>query len=294
MSVSDLSVVTNQVQKFWSPMFMEELRASLLIGSLVNKEYDGEIKQGGDTVYVSQLNAPTGELRTVGTDADAFGTDQLSMSRISISANKRAVGAYEFTDLAQLQSQLGDKDSTIRQALVYAVSKKINDYLYSKCAPSASAPDHLLNSVANLDATALLTMRKLAAIAKWEKSKGWWLLCDPVYMNDLLGAQTMTSRDYVEGEQPVVAGQIANKRFGFNILEDNGLSTSQALAFHPDFLHLVMQKQIQFKISDLHNQKKFGYVISADLIFGAELGVAGANKHIISTASASATGMVTA
>lgn len=293
-NVSDLSVVTNQIQKFWAPMFMDELRASLLVGSLVNKDYQGEIKQGGDTVYVSQINAPKGENRTVGVDADVFGSDQLSTSRIAIAADHRAVAAFEFTDLAMLQSQIGQKDSDIRKALVYSVNKQINDYIYSLVAPSASSPDHLLNSVSALDAAALLVMRKLAAAAKWEKSKGWWLMVDPQYMNDLLSAQTMTSRDYTgQTDTPVIAGQIANQRFGFNILEDNGLAAGQALAFHPDFLHLVMQQSVQLKVSDLHPQNKFGFVISADVIYGAALGIDGAKKHIVSTTSASATGVTT-
>jgi hypothetical protein len=294
MAKTDLTQVTNQVQKFWSPLFMQELRNSVLLPSLVNKDYQGQIQRGGDTVRVSQINAPTGQNLTVGTDADAFAPEALSTSYVDVQANKRAVASFEFEDLVQIESQIGQADSEIRKALVYAVGKKISDYLYGLVAPSTSAPDHLLNSVANLDATALLTMRKLASAAKWEKSKGWWVLCDPAYMNDLLGAQTMTSRDYVEGETPVVGGQIVNKRFGFSILEDNGLSTSQALAFHPDFVHLVMATEVNFKISDLHANKKFGYVISADLIYGATLGIDGSKKHVLSTASSSATGIVLA
>lgn len=294
MSQTNINTVTNQIQKFWAPLFMEELRASQLIATLVNKAYQGEIKQQGDTVYVSQINAPAGELRTVGTDADAFATDQMSLSRISVQANKRAVAAYEFEDLVQLQSQLGAQDSEIRKALVSAVGKKMNDYLYSLVAPSTSAPDHMRNSISAYDATELLAVRMLAAQARWEKSKGWWILADPSYYNDVLGATTMTSKDYVGDETPVVGGQVVNKRFGFNILEDNSLAVDQAVAFHPDFMHLVMQPQVQFKVSDLHSQKKFGYVISADVIFGAALGINGSKKHILSCASGGASSVVIA
>ena len=62
MSSTLLSDVTNQVNKYWAPIFMKELRQRLLLGALVNKDYSGEIKQLGDRVRVSQINAPTGEL----------------------------------------------------------------------------------------------------------------------------------------------------------------------------------------------------------------------------------------
>lgn len=294
MSATNLADVSNQVQQFWSPMFMKELRASMLIGSLVNKDYDGEIKQGGDTVYVSQINAPTGENRSTSLDADSFAAQSLSTSRISVSASKRAVAAFEFNDLVQLQSQIGQEDSEIRQALVFSVGKVINDYLYSLVAPSTSAPDHMINSVATFDGTQAGNARKRAAIAKWNHLKPWYGLLDPVYYSDMLAATTMVSRDYVGDEAPVVAGQMANPRFGINFLEDNGLSTSQGVIFHPDFLHLVMQKGVTLKVSDLHPNKKFGYVISADVIYGAALGISGANKHQLVCASASASSVVIA
>jgi hypothetical protein len=49
----------------------------------------------------------------------------------------------------------------------------------------------------------------------------------------------------------------------------------------------VMQTEPTFKISDLHSQKKRGYLISVDLVFGAGLGVEGSVKHIYNTNGAS-------
>lgn len=285
MAVTKVADVSDQVQEFWAPMFMDELRESLMLGALVNRDYEGEIKMEGDTVYVSQINAPSGSLRTVGVDADTFDSEKLSTSRIAIEANKRATASYEFSDLVQIQSQIGAKDSDIRAGLLYAAEKQINDYLYGLVSPSTSAPDHVINSVTDFNAAQLVALRKLAGQAKWMRNKPWYCLVDPSYNADLLSAQTLTSSDYVP-DAPVVGGQIANQRFGFNILEDNSKVTDTALAFHPDFMHLVMQSQPRFKVSDLHSNKQFGFVISVDMIFGAKLGIDGANKHITVEAAA--------
>ena len=290
MATTDLASVANQIQKYWSPMFMKELRESLLLGALVNKEYDGQIQRQGDTVYVSQINAPAGQLLTVGTNADSFETEEVSMTRIAVQANKRAVASFEIQDLAQLQSQLDAQDSELKASLMYAMNKQINDYLYTLAVPSTATPDHTINGVTDFNAAQVNDMRKLASQAKWGKEKGWWLLVDPSYMSDLLNAATLTSSDYGANDAPVIGGQMALKRFGFNILEDNSegiLSLSPAaagadvaLAFHPDFMHLCMQTQPSFKLSDLHSQKKFGYVLSVDVVFGAALGINGAKKCI--------------
>lgn len=279
MSVTNLAAVADQIQKFWSPLFMNELREKLLLGALVNKDYEGQIKTEGDTVRVSQINAPKGQLRTVGVDADNFETDTLSTVYVDVKADKRAVAGFKITDLAKLQSQIQSKDTEIRDSLMFAVEKQVNDYLYSLVAPSASAPAHVLSTVTAFNAAQLLAVRKLAAKAKWLKNKGWWLLMDPSYYNDILSAATLISKDYVQ-DSPVVGGQVSTQRYGFNILEDDSRADQKAIAFHPDFMHLVTQKAPQFKISDLHPTGEFGYNLTVDLIFGAAQGIDGSKKVI--------------
>lgn len=285
MALTTVAEVADQVEKFWSPMFMKQLRANLLLGSVVNKDYQGQIMKMGDRVRVSQINKPTGELRTAGTDADSFNSETLSSTYIDITASKRAVAAFEFEDLVELQSQLGAENSEIRDSLMYAVSNQINEYLYSLAVASTSAPDHTLNSITDMNAAQLSAIRLLAAQAKWGMDKPWYGLLDPSYYSDVLNASTLTSSDYGASDAPVIGGQIVNKRFGFNLLEDNSRATDKALFLHPDALCLVMQQMPRFKVSDQHANKKFTYVISCDVVFGASLGIDGAKKMITAVAT---------
>jgi len=287
MSNSTLTEVAAQVQHYWSPIFTKQLRGSLLLGSLVNKQYQGSINRGGDRVRVSQINAPTGQLLTIGTDADSFSSEAISTSYVDIVANKRAVASYTFEDLVSLQSQISQENPEVMEALNYALQSQINTYLYSLVAASTSSPDHNIASVTDFNAAQLSGARLLASTAKWRMDPGWYCIVDPSYMSDIQNAATLTSSDYNGGEAVVVSGQVATKRFGFNILEDNNMRSTNgatvvdhALLFHPDFMHLVMQSEVQVKISDLHALGQFGVKMSVDLIFGAALGIDGAKKHI--------------
>lgn len=284
MAVTGLAEVTDQIQKYWSPIFTKELRESLLLGSLVNKTYQGAIARQGDTVRVSQIAAPSGQLLTVGVDADSFSSEAISTSYVDIKADKRAVAAYEFQDLVELQSQISQQNPEVMEALRFAIAKQVNDYLYTLVAPSSSAPDHTITGVSDFNASQLASARTLAAQAKWRQEPGWYCLLDPVYYSDILNATTLTSSDYGAADAPVISGQMALKRFGWNILEDNSRSTDTALLFHPDFMHMVMQQEVQVKLSDLHSQKRFGVLMSVDMVFGAKLGIDGDNKHITVTA----------
>lgn len=287
MATTQLAQVTDQIQKYWSPRFTQELRESLMLGGLVSKDYEGEIKEGGDTVRVSQIVAATGELLDVGSNADSFNSEQLTTQKVDIVADKRAVASFKFADLVSIQSQIDKSDPEVMNALRFGMEKQINDYLYSLVAPSASAPDHIINSVATFDTTTLQTIRKNAGLAKWPKDNNWWLLLDPKYYTDIMAVVALTSADYVQGDQPVVAGEVATKRFGFKILEDNsrGASAPYGLAFHPSFLNFVMQTQVQVKISDRHVLGEFGFIMSVDVIFGGKLAYDGPVRHqtIIST-----------
>lgn len=282
------SDVANQVKKFWSDRFESELRENTLLPQLVSRDYEGEIKKKGDTVYVTQVNAASGEIRDIGTDSDSFTSEPLSVQRIAITVNKRIVSSYEFEDLMDIQTQLSKDDPEILASLKFAVEKQLNGYLYSLVAPSASAPDHTTASVADFNLAVLSAQRILAAQAKWGKDKPWYCLLDPVYYGDVLTDSTLSSADFGASDAPVIAGQLALKRMGFTILEDNsdGILTISAadsqdcgLLFHPDFLHLVMGEP-RFKISDLHSNKQFGFVLSVDMLVGAALGNDGDVKHM--------------
>lgn len=278
MSVIDLAVVNDQIQKYWAPVFTKRLRENLLLGSLVNKDYQGSIARGGDTVRVSQIVDVTGQLLTVGTDADSFSPEAITTTYVDVKADKRAVASAEFQDLVELQSQI---DGTkVQDTLMYAMQKQINDYLYSLVSPSASSPNHVVTSVTDFNSTQLGNCRVLAASAKWSPEGGWYALLSPQYNQDLMNSTTMVSSDYVAADAPIINGSIATKRFGFTIYEDNSRTGDYGLLFHPDFMHLVQQAAVQVKVSDQHSNKKFGYVMSVDLIFGAKLGNQGSLKHI--------------
>lgn len=282
MAQTTLTEVTNQVQKYWAPVFTKKLRENLLLGSLVNKDYVGAIAAQGDTVRVSSLTDFTGQLLTVGTNADAFTPEAAAMTHIDLKADKRAVASVEFTSTAELQSQLSHNNPAVMDSMMFAINKQINAHLVSLIAPSV-APDHTITGVTDLNASQLNAVRLLAAQAKWSDMPGWYGLVDPSYYGDLLNAVTLTNGDYGATDAPIIGGKIGLKRFGFNLFEDNSKAVDTALFFHPAFMHMVMQTEVQIKVSDLHSNLKFATVMSADIIFGAKLGIQGDLKHITVT-----------
>lgn len=280
MASTNLTDVQNQVQKYWSPVATKQLRESLLLGSIVNKDYSGEIRKGGDQVRVYSIQSPSATTKTVGTvDSNTFAPSAVSTSYVDVKADKHVTAAFEFADEVELMSLIDRQNPEVMASLVFAVEKAVNTALYAALVPSAAAPDHQIQK-ATMDASALLDVRKLAAQAKWDQAKGWYGLLDPKYYSDVLQSQTLVSSDFGAADTPVIGGRVGLRRYGMQLAEDNSLAEGTAFFLHPDALLMVMAKEMAVKISDLHPAGKHGILMSVDLIFGVALGIEGAKKCI--------------
>jgi len=258
------------VQDFWSPVFESELRTNTLwSGLLQDPNYTMEKVKGGDTFKISKINKPTSIIKTIGTDADSFASNTLSTTQVDLKVNKRCVSAYKFEDLAIVMSQLEQKDSEMREALLADVREQANDWIKSLISPSASAPNHVLTSVTDFNLAQLSTVRTLGADAKWRASgQPWYLLASPSYYSDMLDDTTLAASNVMGiGVSPIVQGFFNFNRMGFTIIEDDSLATDTAFAFIPSFMKVVIG-QPRFLLSDLHALGQFGFQLSVDFPIG--------------------------
>lgn len=288
MSATLLANVQDQVQTFWSDIFVPEFEEMAKFPSLVSREYEGEIREAGDQVKVSQINTPVANRRTIGTPGyEQYSSNPMSTQQITIKADQIIDAGYKINSLVDLQSQIKNQNSEIRRGLLKALEIEMNNWLYSLCAPSAASPDHIIDSVSDFNTAQVLAARKIAADAFWPEGENW-LLASSSYINDMLTVAGLTGADFVS-DNPVMTGRLVAQRFGLNIMEDtsvgmrqlspSGAANDLALLFHPSFMYLVMQMQPTFKLSDLHPTGVRGYLLTVELVAGAKLGIDGDVKH---------------
>lgn len=266
MSVSGKTELDNLIPEVWSARLYSELRNSIAFVNFFSREYEGEIRQLGDTVKVNQITAPSGEILT--NDKAQFASETLTVTQQSIVVNKRASAAFEITDLAKLQSLQFQNDAV--DALVYSIRLKMEADVLSALVPSASSPDHQISpaSAGVLAAVDIASMRTLLSTAKVPVTNRALFLA-PSYYGDILNSTQVTSRDFVAGNS--AESGVIDSFSGFRIMEHNLLDADVGIAAHPSALQLVMQQEVRVKISDLHAQNKYGYLISADLVYGYTL-----------------------
>ena len=268
MSLTAKTDLLNVIPTIWSEKWYPELRKNLVFGEITLRDYDGEISQKGSTVRVTQINAPDGEVIT--DDSQQFASEKMSFTNMDIVADMIASASFEFTDIGVLQSIKFENEA--KAALLYAVSKKIEDTIISKMIPSPSAPDHTIAPAAagSLVSSDVLGIRTLLSVQSVPMSERYMVL-SPSYYSDLLGQQTLTSSDFIPAGSPVSTGLLGRAVYGFDTMESQNLGNDVGYAFHKSAVASVMQKGLSIKISDLHAQNKYAYLISASVIFGVKL-----------------------
>ncbi len=263
-----IAEVEEQIQKYWGPLSASQLTQTNPLLGVVNRNYEGVLRAKGDTAYVSVLRPFTGRTQTVGTDADTFVADKVSMVRTAIKADKVFYHAVELESLAELQSQLDSNDAGLRSLMTQAVNDQINKYLYSFVKPSIVDGSTGDSGVSTMSKDVFKGARVFAGAQKWPKDGNWFSLLDPSFYADINVDSVLANTDYVPN--PVIeGGNEFRKILDFKAAEDNSLPTAQGLFFHREWLYFVMQLQPVFKISDLHSSYKRGILLSVDVVGGA-------------------------
>lgn len=266
MALDGVSNLANLIPEVWSSKMYDELRASnSVFMDIFTREYEGDIKGMGDIVRVNQVAAPTGEVLT--DDTASFSSEAITINQKTVTVNKRASAAFEISDLAQLQSM--PFQAQIREGLVYSIRKQIESAIISALDSGVSTvtPDHDIApaSASDLASADLASMRTLLSQQSVPTTQRHFV-CDPAYFGDLLGKTAITSLDFVGGRN-AEEGNLA-KYMGFMVNEHDLLAADKGYAVHPSALALVIQQGVRVKISDLHVNKQYGYMISADMVFG--------------------------
>ena len=292
MSATKIKEVEQQIQEFWSPLFVPELKENAILPNLINTTYDSDLQNHGDTVYVSMVENAKGSRKQIDASGNhtTIDSEKLKTKRVGIKADQIFSASFELDNLIDIQSQLGNASgqSAIRAALLKGVELQINEYIYGLVAPSSSDPEHVRSGITAYNFAELMKDRALASKSKWPTGDRYVLL-DPEYYNDFLGDTKNSSSDFVGQDLPLIGGQRPFVRSDFQILEDNSdamrqLSPTEAfkngLVFHRDWCYMVAQMMPTFKLSDLHANKQRGYLLTVDMVGGAKLGIQGDLKHI--------------
>lgn len=100
--------------EIWSAVLLESLKKSLVYGSLVNTDYEGDIAQAGDTVHINSVGRPT-----IGTYVPGVTTvtpEQVQTAQNTLIVDQSKYFAVEIDDVDRRQAQGSLLLETVQEA----------------------------------------------------------------------------------------------------------------------------------------------------------------------------------
>jgi len=272
MADTNTGDVAGAIQTFWPSVFMKELVQKNRLYTQVNRDYDGDIKDAGDTVKVNQINTPTGQTLTIdGAGAErTFTAETMSLTTKSVVANKRFTASFDIDDTVSLQSLVdpfGPKAVELRGKLLQAVMNQMNTYIYSLFTGATAQTGQ-----STMTAALMKTQRVTAGTNKWGTDKPWYGNLSPNYWGDCLVDSTLSNSDFTNQKILDEGPAEGVRRFGFELFEDNTL-TNTAYFFHPDAIIFVLQLEPRFQIASQLAAGKFANFLVCDIIGGGVTGI---------------------
>lgn len=128
--------VTTFISELWSARLLNALEKVHVGTSLVNRDYEGDIKQQGDTVHINSIGAVTVSDYTKNSDITAPQTLSTTDQSLSISKAKYFNFQIDDVDAAQAAGDLMDK---AMQKSAYALNDAADSYILQTLATGAAA-----------------------------------------------------------------------------------------------------------------------------------------------------------
>lgn len=118
--------ITNFIPAVWAARVLENLRASLVYGSVVNTDYEGEIRDKGDRVKINSIGPVT--ISTYTKNADINAPEALSDSQKELVIDQAKYFNFLVDDVDQAQTQPKLMDAAMREA-GYGLKKVADSYI---------------------------------------------------------------------------------------------------------------------------------------------------------------------
>jgi hypothetical protein len=159
--------------RIWAARLYENLHKAQVFENCVNTEYEGEIKNFGDSVKISQIGPIT--LSDYTKNTSTITPEHLSAASLTLVINKAKSWSFEIDDIDRMQNKPKAIDAAMREA-AYAVA---NDADSAIAGLYASGGQTITASVSSATILSTLTMINQRLDEKNVPRDGRWVVMTP-------------------------------------------------------------------------------------------------------------------
>lgn len=260
------------IPEIWSAKMLVSLKKSLVFGqpSVVNRDYEGEIRNQGDTVRIRSMSRPT--IGTYSKGSTTISPEQLTDAQRSLVIDQAKYFAFEVDDIDAAQSAGGELDTALTEA-VYGLRDTADQFIAALYTGADSANQIGTVSVTTA-ALAYTQLRKLSV--KLDEAnvpqEGRFVVVPPWYHGLLLEDDRFVRVDASGSDQGLRNG-IVGRALGFDVLKSNNApfvtgDDYAVIAGHP--MAISFAEQIM-KVEAYRPQDAFSDAVKGLYVYGAKL-----------------------
>jgi N4-gp56 family major capsid protein len=269
--------IDNFIPQIWSARLLASLKKSLVYGQtgIVNRDYEGEIKEKGNTVKISSIGAVTVSDHSKNTDLTA--PEALNDAQQVLVIEKAKYFNFQVDDVDRVQGTPAVMDQAMVEA-AYALADQTDQYiagLYTEALAAnllgtTGSPTSIATAAAAYEALVdlgvLLTQSNIP-------TQGRWAIVPPWFYGRLLKDDRFVRAGTVATDQVLRNGQIGEAA-GFSVMQSNNVPNDGAgakyrvIAGHP--MAISFAEQVS-KVEAYRPERRFADAVKGLHLYGAKL-----------------------
>lgn len=215
--------ITNFIPEVWSAAILEALRAKLVFPSLCNRDYEGDIREVGDTVHITGYNDVTVHKYTRG---QAITVDDATDKEAAVlKIDQSDYFAFKVNDLDKTQAK-ADLTGKFTNSAAYNMMKNVETYISNLMDTAVGTPAKTVAVGTPADAYLAVVEAGRKLDVQNVPDEGRWLVVSPDFYALLL----QDSR-FIEGTEAghntLLNGVVGQVR-GFTVVKSNNVPRKSA------------------------------------------------------------------
>lgn len=215
--------ITNFIPEVWSAAILEALRAKLVFPSLCNRDYEGDIREAGDTVHITGYDDVTVRKYVRG---QAITVDDVNDKEAAVlEINQSDYFAFKVNDLDKAQAK-ADMTGKFTNSAAYNMMKNVETYISNLMDTAVDTPAKTVSVGTPADAYLAVVEAGRKLDVQNVPDEGRWLVVSPDFYALLL----QDSR-FIEGTEAghntLLNGVVGQVR-GFTVVKSNNVPRKSA------------------------------------------------------------------
>lgn len=260
------------IPEIWAALMLSSLKKNLVFAGpgVVNRNYEGEIRNQGDTVRVRSVGRPT--ISTYEKGVTSITPEQLTDAQRSLVIDQSKYFAFEVDDIDAAQSPGGELDEGLVEA-TYGLRDVADQYVASLYTEAQAA--NQIGTVSVTSPALAYTQLRLLKVALDEASvpdMGRYVVVPPWYEGLLLENDKFVRVDASGTDQGLRNG-IVGRALGFDVLKSNNCVNTTGddwavLAGYPGAISFAEQV---VKVETYRPEDSFSDAVKGLHVYGAKV-----------------------